>query len=90
MIRRWFRREPDVAPGAPGANALQPVSTELSEIVGALLAQAAHLELMIERGHAGECPSDRDTIVAALEQTRARVEEAQVVLREGMQPHRAS
>jgi len=90
MIPRWFRHELDVRPDAPGADSLQPVSAELSEIVDTLLVQAAQLEAMIARGDGSqEYRGRRDTIVAVLEQARARVADAQLVLGEGQTRHRA-
>ncbi|MDP2328727.1 MAG: hypothetical protein Q8M79_11665 [Dehalococcoidia bacterium] len=90
MILRWLRRDPDGYPDAPGANALQPVSAELSEIVDTLLAQAGRLESMIAGGDGSEeSQARRDMIVAVVEQTRVRVADAQLVLSEGQARHRA-
>ncbi|PKN81458.1 MAG: hypothetical protein CVU47_06810 [Chloroflexi bacterium HGW-Chloroflexi-9] len=90
MILRWLRRDPDVYPDTPGTNALHPVSAELSEIVDTLLAQAVRLESMITAGDGSEeSHARRDTVVAVLEQTRARVADAQLVLSEGQARHRA-
>lgn len=84
MLPRWLRGVPDPDPNAPNATAIEPVAAELSEIVCTLLAQTAILESMIERGD-GAVPYQgrRDSVVAALEQARARVEEARLVLRQG-------
>lgn len=90
MIPRWLRQEPDVQPDAPGAEGLQPVSAALSEIVDTLLVQAAQLESLIARGDGSQqCRGRRDMIVAVLEQARARVADAQLVLGEGQTRHRA-
>ncbi|MDO9446180.1 MAG: hypothetical protein Q7K37_12775 [Dehalococcoidia bacterium] len=83
MLPRWLRGDTDTDPDA-GRSAANESAVELAEIVGTLLAQTVTLESMIQRGDdSEESQGRRDTIVDALERTRARLADAQQVLSEG-------